>query len=175
MDNILHNEINKQLYHTSGNIFSTINTILFYFCKIHLPIDNMIITIHLIMLFLPSIVHLLNLYFEFISSLWLLNTKQQPRKKNLKKYRKRFYQQKIKSESSAQQTISYLKIPTKQLVQCQNSVQISIKIFYHIYAAVIIQRNIGEKNWHQLFQYLCWFWCPVLCNIWWYFTHSRYL
>ena len=47
--------------------------------NIYLTINNMIITTHLIMMFLPSIVHILNFYFEFINTSWLLNSKQQPR------------------------------------------------------------------------------------------------
>ena len=63
--------------------------------KIHLIIDNMSITTHLIMMFFPSIVHIINWYFEFINPSWLLNSKrQQPRRNLLKIYRKQFYGQK---------------------------------------------------------------------------------
>ena len=56
----------------------------------------MIITTHLIMMFLPSIVNIINYYFEFINPPWLLNRKQQPRQDLLKRYRKQLYRQKIK-------------------------------------------------------------------------------
>ena len=56
----------------------------------------MIITIHLIMLFLPYIFHIINFYFEFINPSWPLNRKRRPRQKLLKRYIKRFYRQKIK-------------------------------------------------------------------------------
>ena len=64
--------------------------------KIHLLIDNITITIHVIMLCLPYIAHILNWYFKFIKSLLIFNSKQQPRQNLLKKSRKRFYRQKIK-------------------------------------------------------------------------------
>ena len=48
------------------------------------------------MVFLPYIVHILKLCFEFINPSWLLNRKQQPNQNLLKRYRKQFYQQKIK-------------------------------------------------------------------------------
>ena len=85
--------------------------------KIYLPIDNMIITIHLIVLFLPSVVHILNCYFGFINSPWLLNSKRQPRQNLLKRYRKLLYQRKIKIGISYQQTINCLIITMKQLTQ----------------------------------------------------------
>ena len=47
-------------------------------CNIYPNIDNMIITTHIIMMFLPYIVHILNWYFEFINPSWLLNRKRQP-------------------------------------------------------------------------------------------------
>ena len=59
----------------------------------------MIIRIHLIMLFLPSIVHIVNLYFGFINSPLIFNIKQQPRWNLLKKYRKRLYRKKIKTRN----------------------------------------------------------------------------
>ena len=64
--------------------------------NIYFPIDNMIITICLIRIFLPSIVHILNCYFEFIKPSWLLNSKLKPRQNVLESYRNQFYQQKIK-------------------------------------------------------------------------------
>ena len=64
--------------------------------NIYLTIDNIIITTHLIMMFLPYIFHIINFYFEFINPSWILNRKQQPHQKHFKRYRKQFYQQKIK-------------------------------------------------------------------------------
>ena len=63
--------------------------------NIYLTINNMIITTHLIMLSLPSIVHIINCYFEFITPSWLLNSKRQPRQNLLKRYKKKFYWRKI--------------------------------------------------------------------------------
>ena len=62
MDSILRNEKTRQLYHISGNILSTLDTIFSFSCNIYLTIDNMIIKIHLIIIFLPSMVHILNGY-----------------------------------------------------------------------------------------------------------------
>ena len=95
MDYILRNENTRQLYHTSGNILSTLDTIFSFSSNIYLPIKNMIITIHLVVLFLPSIIHILNWYFEFINPSWLINSKQKPCKTLLKRYRKWLYWQKI--------------------------------------------------------------------------------
>ena len=64
--------------------------------NIYLAINNIIITTHLIIIFLPSIFHILNYYFEFINPSWLLNSKQQPHRNLLKRYRKQFYQRNIK-------------------------------------------------------------------------------
>ena len=65
--------------------------------NIYLTIDKMIITTHLIMMFLPSIVHIIKFYFEFINTSWLLNSKRHPRQNLLKRYRKKFYRRKIKT------------------------------------------------------------------------------
>ena len=74
---------------------------LFSFSRnIHLFIDNMIVATHLIVLFLPSIVHTLNFYFEFVNFALVFNSKRQPCRNLLKKYIKRLYWQKIKSEIS---------------------------------------------------------------------------
>ena len=56
----------------------------------------MIITNHLIIMFLPYIVPIINCYFEFVNPSCQLNSKQQPRQNLLKRYGKQFYQQKIK-------------------------------------------------------------------------------
>ena len=64
--------------------------------NIYLTINNMIITTHLIMMFLPSIVHIINFYFGFINLSWILNSKQQPRQNLLNIYRKQLYRLKIK-------------------------------------------------------------------------------
>ena len=40
--------------------------------NIYLPINNMIIKIHLIMLLIPSMVQIITCYFEFINRSWLL-------------------------------------------------------------------------------------------------------
>ena len=77
-------------------------------CNIYRTIDNMIITTHLIMIFLPSIVQIINCYFEFINPSWLINRKPQPRRFFLKRYRKKFYQREIKPGSSSKQTISWV-------------------------------------------------------------------
>ena len=65
-------------------------------CNIYLTIDNIIIKTHLIMMLLPSMVHIINWCFESINPSWLLNSKQQPHKNLLKRYRNQFYRQKIK-------------------------------------------------------------------------------
>ena len=65
--------------------------------SIYLTIDNMIIKNHMFMIFLTSIVHIINCYFEFINPSWLLNSKQQPFQNLFKRYRKQFYRQKIKT------------------------------------------------------------------------------
>ena len=57
----------------------------------------MIITTHLIMMFLPYMVIILHWYFKFMNPSWQLNSKRQPRQNVLKRYRKQFYQQKIKT------------------------------------------------------------------------------
>ena len=98
MDYILLNENTMQLYHTNGNILSTLDKKFSFSSNIYLTINNMVITINLIMISLPSIVHILNWYFEFINPSWLLNSKQQPRQKLLKRYRNQFYRRKIKKQ-----------------------------------------------------------------------------
>ena len=61
----------------------------FSFSKnIYLTMDSMIITTHLIMMFLLYIVHHTNLYFELFNPSWILNSKQQPCQFVLKRYRK---------------------------------------------------------------------------------------
>ena len=58
----------------------------------------MIVTTHLIMMSLTSIVHIINCYFEFINPYWLLNSKRKPLHNVLKRYRKQFYRQKNKNQ-----------------------------------------------------------------------------
>ena len=67
-----------------------------FYLNVYITIDNMIITNHCIVVFLPSIFHIINLYFEFIKPYWLINSKRQPRWNLLKRYRKKLYRQKIK-------------------------------------------------------------------------------
>ena len=57
----------------------------------------MIITTHFIIMFLPSIVYIINFYFEFIKPSWLLNSKRQPRQNLLKINRNKLYRRKIKT------------------------------------------------------------------------------
>ena len=63
--------------------------------NIYITIKIMITTTHLIMMFLPSIFHIINCYFKFINPSWLLNRKRQPRRNSLKRYRNQLYRQKI--------------------------------------------------------------------------------
>ena len=65
--------------------------------NIYLTIDNMIITTHLVMVFLSFIVHIINCYFKFINQSWTINSKQQPFQNLLKRYRKQLHRQKIKT------------------------------------------------------------------------------
>ena len=75
----LRNENTRQLYHTNGNILSTLDTNFYFSFNIYITINNTITTTYLITMLLTSIVHILNFYFEFINPSWLLNSKQQPR------------------------------------------------------------------------------------------------
>ena len=85
-------------------IFYQLLTQTFSFSRnIYLTIDNMIITIHLIMMLLPFIVHILNCYFEFINPSWLRNRKGQPCQFFFKRYRKQLYRRKIKPGSFSQE------------------------------------------------------------------------
>ena len=77
----------------------------------------MIIKNHLIIMFLPSIVNILNFYFEFINPYWLINNKQQPHQNLLKRYRKQLYQQKIKTRKFFPKKINCLKRPMRQLTR----------------------------------------------------------
>ena len=137
----------------------------------------MIIIIFLIVLFLPSIVNIINWYFEFINPSCILNSKKQPCQKLLKRYRKRFYQQKIKIRKF---------IPTNnQLLENTDEVtrpmtkqhpEISQDLFFK-FMLLPCSKEILNKNkvWHWLFQYLCRFWYLVLYNTWWDWSNSRYL
>ena len=80
-----------------GIFYKLLIQIFRFSCNIYLPIDNTIITCHLITILLPSILHIINCYLEFIKPSWLLNRKLQPRQNLLKRYRKQFYQQKMKN------------------------------------------------------------------------------
>ena len=126
--------------------------------NIYLTINNMIITTHLIMIFLPPIVHIINFYFEFINLSWLLNSKRKPRQNLLKRYRKKFYQQKIKIRRFFPTNNQLLETTDEATCTMTTRYLKSIDTFYQIYAAILLQRNIGGKNyWHRRFWYLCWF------------------
>ena len=96
MDPILRNEKTRQLYHTSGNILSTLDTN-FYFFSQHLShrqqhdhhnaLDYDFLTIYS-----PHY----KLIFEFINPSQLLNSKQQTCQILFKRYRNQLYRQKIK-------------------------------------------------------------------------------
>ena len=106
----------------------------------------MITTIHLIMMFLPYIFHIINCYFKFINPSWLLNNKQQPFRNFWIDIEMNSINENLKLGSSSQQTITYLKRPMKRLVQWQHDIHKSIKTSYQIYAAILLQKNIGEKQ-----------------------------
>ena len=95
MDYILRNKNTWQLYHTSGNIYQLLIQTFSSSLNMYFPINSMIIIFQLIMLFLPSIVHILNFYFDFINQSWLLNSKWRPRQILLNRYRKWLYWRKI--------------------------------------------------------------------------------
>ena len=143
--------------------------------KIYLPIDNMIITIHFLVIFLPYIVHIINSYFKFINSPWLLNIKQQPRQNLLKKYRKRLYWKKLKIKKFSPTNNQLLEktdkancLMTKQHPETNQYLLSNLRCY-------LAPKKYWRKNvLHQLFWYLCWFWCLVLCNTWWNWFHYRY-
>ena len=96
MDSIFRNENTRQLYHTSEMFYQLLIQTFSFSHNIYLTINNMIFTTHLIMMFLTSIAHIVNCYFEFINPSWILNSKRQPCQNLLKRYIKKFYRQKIK-------------------------------------------------------------------------------
>ena len=81
-----------------GTFYQLLLQIFSFSLKIHPPIENMIIKIYSIMLFLPSIVKILNFYFKFINSPLIFNSKWQPHR-IFWKYRKWFYRWNLKIRS----------------------------------------------------------------------------
>ena len=120
--------------------------------KIYLPIDNIIIKSHLIMLCLLSIFHILHWYFEFVNSPWILNCKQQPRQKLLNRYRKQFYWEKLK--------IRWFRSTNNQLIEKTDEAtcpmtkrhpEINQDLFSNLYCYLAPKKYWRKIIWHQIF------------------------
>ena len=155
MDYILRNKNTWQLYHTSGNIYQLLIQTFSSSLNMYFPINSMIIIFQLIMLFLPSIVHILNFYFDFINQSWLLNSKWRPRQILLNRYRKWLYWRKIQ--------IRKLWPTNNQMLENTNKATRSMtkqhpKINWYLLSNLscfLAPNNHRKFFWHILFQYLC--------------------
>ena len=173
MDYIFRNENTRHLYHTSGNILSTLDTIFLFFSQHlsphqqddhHNPMDSAILTIYS-----PHS----NILFQFINPSWILNIKRQL---------VTICWRDIESDSIDKKIINL--IPTNnQLIEntdkatCPmtkrhpeiNRYLLSNLLWY------LAPKKYWKKVWERLFWYLCQFRCLVLCNTWWNWFHSRLL
>ena len=147
-----------------------------FLAKIYLPIDNTIITIHLIMLLLPSIFHIQNWYFDLIKSPWLLNSKQQPHQFSLKRYRERFYRRRIKIRKFIPTNNQTLEKTNKAICPMKKRhPEINWDLLSNLHCYLDPKKQWRKnKVWHRLFQDLCRLLCLILCNTWQNWFHSGY-
>ena len=92
-----------------GTFYQLLLQTFFFARKNYPPVDNIVISVYIGMLFLPNIAYKTNHYYNFLPPFLRNNGKRKPRRNIFKQYSKQFYRRKIKIRNFSQKNKKLLK------------------------------------------------------------------